>query len=118
MNFGNLHALASQVIPQQRVMLSRFKGNVTNAMGYSAPEFHAPEPIAGSLQPMAAKDVTKLGLDFRQVHATLHTSATLKLAGPGTQPDQISYGGHDYDVIGITDWATQDGWSQYVLVRK
>ena len=116
MNFGNLHAMAAQAIPQQQITLTRFKGVTTNAMGYQIAEYHDPETIAGSLQPMAAQDVTKLGLDFRQMHATLHTSTKLALSGAGTQPDKLSYGGRNYEVIGVTDWSAQDGWASYVLV--
>ena len=116
MNFGNLHAIASALIPQQQITLTRFKGVTTNAMGYQIAEYHDPETIAGSLQPMAAQDATKLGLDFRQMHATLHTSAKLSLSGAGTQPDKLAYGGRNYEVIGVTDWSAQDGWASYVLV--
>lgn len=114
--FGNLQALASAVIPQQTVLHHRFIGNVTNDMGYKVPSYDEPVEITGSLQPMTAQDVTKLGLDFRQVHATFYTSASVALAGEGTQPDRIEYGSKLYEVIGVTDLKTQDGWAQYVLV--
>jgi hypothetical protein len=116
MMFGNLQALAATVIPQQTVLHHRFAGNITNDMGYQEPSYDDPVDITGSFQPMAAQDATKLGLDFRQVHATLHTSAAIALAGQGTQPDRIEYGGKLYDAIGVTDWKSQDGWAQYVLV--
>lgn len=114
--FSNLQALASTVIPQQVVLHHRFAGNVTNDMGYKVPTYADPVEIMGSLQPMAAQDATKLGLDFRQVNATFYTSASIALAGEGTQPDRIEYGGKLYEVIGVTDLKEQDGWAQYVLV--
>lgn len=114
--FSNLQALASAVIPQQVVLHHRYAGNVTNNMGYKVPIYDDPVEITGSFQPMTAQDAAKLGLSFRQVNATLYTSAPIALAGEGTQPDRIEYGGKLYDVIGITDFKAQDGWSQYVLV--
>lgn len=114
--FGNLQALAATVIPQQTVLHHRFAGNITNDMGYQEPSYDTPVEITGSFQPMAAQDSAKLGLDFRQVHATLHTAADVALAGQGTQPDRIEYGGKLYDAIGITDWKTQDGWAHFILV--
>ena len=116
MNFGNLHALAATVIPQQAIQLERFKGNVTNAAGYTVPEYYDPETITGSIQPVEAKDTQTLGLDMRQVNKTLHTSAEIKLAGAGTQPDRILYVGRTYEPIGITDWQAEDGWAYYILV--
>ena len=114
--FGNLRELAATVIPQQTVLHHRFVGNITNDMGYQEPSYDCPIEITGSFQPMAAQDSAKLGLDFRQVHATLHTSADIALAGQGTQPDRVEYGGKLYDAIGVTDWKAQDGWAQFVLV--
>lgn len=114
--FGNLQALAATVIPQQTVLHHRFAGNTTNDMGYQVPTYDEPVEITGSFQAMAAQDAAKLGLDFRQVHATLHTSADIALAGQGTQPDRIEYGGKLYDAIGVTDWKAQDGWAEFVLV--
>lgn len=114
--FGNLQALAATAIPQQTVLHHRFAGNVTNDMGYKVPSYDEPVEIAGSFQPMAAQDAAKLGLDFRQEHATFYTSASIALAGQGTQPDRIEYGGKLYDAIGVTDWKSQDGWAQFVLV--
>ena len=114
--FENLQALASAVIPQQAVLHHRCIGNVTNDMGYNVPNYAAPVEITGSFQPMTAQDATKLGLDFRQVNATFYTSASVALAGKGTQPDRIEYGGKLYDVIGVTDFKAQDGWAQYILV--
>ena len=116
MNFGNLHAIASALIPQQQATIERFTGNVTNPMGYTVPSYAAPEPITGSVQPMAAQDAQKLGLDFRKVTATLHTSADVALAGPGTQPDRITYAGRVYEPIAVTDWAAQDGWRVVTMV--
>lgn len=114
--FGNLQALAATVIPQQTVQLRKFTGNVTNEAGYDVPSYADPVDITGSFQPMAAQDAAKLGLDFRQVHATFYTSAAIALAGQGTQPDRIEYGGKLYDAIGVTDWVSQDGWALFVLV--
>lgn len=116
MNFNNLHALAATVIPQQQLKLIKFTGNVTNDAGYDVPSYAEPVEITGSFQPMTAQDSAKLGLDFRQVHATLHTSADVALAGKGTQPDRIEYGGKLYDAIGVADWKAQDGWAEFVLV--
>jgi hypothetical protein len=114
--FSNLQALASAVIPQQVVLHHRFIGNVTNDMGYKVPTYADPIEIMGSFQPMTAQDAAKLGLSFRQVNATFYTSASITLAGEGSQPDRIEYGGKLYDVIGVTDFKVQDGWAQYVLV--
>lgn len=114
--FGNLQALAATVIPQQTVLHHRFAGNITNDMGYQEPSYDDPVKITGSFQPMEAETAAKLGLDFREVRSTFHTSAGVALAGEGTQPDRIEYGGKLYDAIGITDWKTQDGWAHFVLV--
>ena len=114
--FSNLQALASATIPQQVVLHHHFAGNVTNDMGYKVPTYDDPVAIKGSLQPMTAQDAAKLGLNFRQVNATFYTSASISLAGKGTQPDRIEYGGKLYDVIGVTDFKAQDGWAQFVLV--
>lgn len=114
--FENLQALVSSVIPQQVVLHHRYAGNVTNDMGYKVPTYADPVEITGSFQPMASQDAVKLGLNFRQVNATFYTSASISLAGKGSQPDRIEYGGKLYDVIGVTDWKAQDGWAQYILV--
>lgn len=114
--FGNLQALASTVVPQQTVLHHRFIGNVTNDMGYNVPTYDDPVEITGSFQAMTAQDAVKLGLSIRQVNATFYTSASVALAGEGTQSDRIEYGGNMYDVIGITDFKAQDGWAQYILV--
>ena len=114
--FENLQALASAVVPQQVVLHHRFIGNVINDMGYKVPTYDDPVAITGSFQAMTSQDAAKLGLSIRQVNATFYTSASIALAGQGTQPDRIEYGGKLYDVIGVTDWKAQDGWAQYVLV--
>ena len=114
--FENLQALASTAIPQQVVLHHRYIGNVTNDMGYNVPTYAIPVEITGSLQPMAAQDAAKLGLSIRQANATFYTSADITLAGEGSQPDRIEYGRKLYEVIGVTDWKTQDGWAQYILV--
>src|SRR5574344_769176 len=114
--FSNLQALASAAIPQQVVLHHRFIGNVTNDMGYKVSTYADPVEITGSFQPMSAQDAARLGLSFRQVNATLYTSAPIALTGEGAQPDRIEYSGKLYDVIGVTDFKVQDGWAQYVLV--
>lgn len=116
MNFNNLHALAATVIPQQSMSWIRFKENSENAMGVTVPVYHDPETIEGSFQPMDAHDVVKLGLSIRSEHATLHTSADVKPAKEGEQPDRIVYAGRTFEPTAIADWSAQDGWRKLVLV--
>lgn len=116
MNFNNLHALASTIIPQQSMEWVRFKENSENAMGVTVPVYYDPETIEGSLQPMDAQDVAKLGLSIRSEHATLITSADVKPAKEGEQPDRIVYEGRTFEPTAIADWSAQDGWRKLVLV--
>ena len=116
MNFNNLHALAATVIPQQSMSWIRFKENSENAMGVTVPVYYDPETITGSLQPMDAQDVAKLGLSIRSEHATLHTSADVKPAKKGEQPDRIIYAGRTFEPVAITNWSAQDGWRNLVMV--
>ena len=116
MNFNNLHALAATVIPQQSMEWVRFKENSDNAMGVTVPVYYPAETIEGSFQPMDAQDVVKLGLSIRSEHATLHTSADVKPAKEGEQPDRIIYSGRTFEPVAITNWSAQDGWRKLVLV--
>lgn len=114
----NLHAIAAGVIPQQKIMLSKFKQNTTNSLGLTVPEYGEAEEIEGSLQPMNADDASILGLVTRATNATLYTSANVELAGEGTQADKISYNGKTFEPISVEDWSGQAGWRVVQMVQK
>lgn len=117
MNFGNLHKLAASAIPQQTLELERFNERVLNDNGVWVNSYKEIEKIKGSLQPMDSRTAKEHGLDISKKYQQLWTSADIKQAGRGAAPDRISFKGKTYDVVGVTDWQAQDGWSNVTLVE-
>lgn len=117
MNFGNLHKIAASAIPQQTLELKRFDGRVLDDNGVWVNSYKSPETIKGSLQPMDSRTAKEHGLDTSKRYQQLWTSADIKQAGREVAPDRISYKGKSFDVVGVTNWQTQDGWSNVTLVE-
>jgi head-tail adaptor len=117
MNFGNLHKLAASAIPQQTLELKRFKCRVLNDEGVWINKYKSAETIKGSLQPMDSRTAKEHGLDTSKRYQQLWTNADIKQAGRDAAPDRIKYKSKSFDVVGVTDWQAQDGWSNATLVE-
>ena len=117
MNFGNLHKLAASAIPQQTLELKRFAGRVLNDDGVWVNSYSDPVATKGSLQPMDSRTAKEHGLDTSKSYQQLWTSADIRQAGRDAAPDRIKYKGKSFDVIGVTNWQAQDGWSLATLVE-
>lgn len=117
MNFGNLHRMASSVIPQQKMKWSRFKSRIQDDRGRWVNTYGFPFTITGSLQPVDMKTVKELGLDISKRYKTLHTSAPIRATEAEAAPDRVSHGGRMYEVMGLPgDWHNVDGWGSVYLV--
>lgn len=117
MNFGNLHKLAASAIPQQTLELKQYSGRVLNDDGVWVNSYSDPVAIKGSLQPMDSRTAKEHGLDTSKRYQQLWTSADIKQAERDAAPDRVKYKGKSFDVVGVTDWQAQDGWSNVTLVE-
>jgi len=102
------------LIGAQTVAWSRFTGFTTNAAGVQVPAFSAPVDVVGSFQPVTAKLIEQLGLDFTRNYATFFASENFGDVQRDKTGDRLAYGGKVFQIESKTPWHAQDGW-EYVL---
>lgn len=115
--FGNLLSQALGVIPAQILQHRKLDGTSTNSLGVIVPTFGDAGPVRGSLQAVDEEVAQRLGITERERHRLFYSSADLFFGGPGEPSDQVVEGANIFDVIGETDWRSQDGWRGYLLRR-
>lgn len=117
MSLGNLHAIASGVIPQQRLTWTAYLSRVQDARGRWVVTYSRPVQIRGSVQPVDMRTLKELGLDESRAYVQLWTAAPIQPTGRDAAPDRVTYCSRSYEVVGVTDWQRQDGWRQVYLVE-
>lgn len=115
--FGfNLLSIANSVIGFQQVQWFAFKERTENARGHFESEYFDPVTITGSWQPVGETTVQNLGLDVSKKYFNFYTSNPIENVQRGTSPDKIVFEGSTYDVVGESDWYTQNGWRGIMCV--
>src|SRR5690625_5020294 len=115
--FGNLLNIAASAIPQQTVSWERFLSRSQDDRGRWVNIYADPEPVRGSFQPLDESDAKERGFDISRSYAALYTSHDMQNVQRGEAPDRVTYNGELYDVVGETDWYTQDGWKRVYCVK-
>lgn len=114
---SNLLNMALGVIGAQGVEWRRYTGMVTTPSGVEQPTWAAPVTIAGSIQPVDAKTLQQLGLDWTQNYVTFYASAEFREIERDQSSDRISYAGRTYQIAGKTAWFHQDGWDAIICIE-
>lgn len=73
--------------------------------------------VRASMQPLERKAIVDLGLDVTKSYAYLYATTDMFDVQPDGTADRVGYAGGVWDVVGKTDWFTEDGWMRVLCVR-
>lgn len=114
---SNLLAMASTLIASQTVGYAKYEGKTKTPQGVLIPTYAARVDVEGSFQPVSVDRVQRLGLDMSVEWATFYAYGFNAPLLRGTAPDRFYRGGGVWEVYGLADWASQDGWQAVLLQR-
>ena len=111
----NLLGLALTAIGSQPVVWIPWASNATLPDGMVVSNFAPPQTITtGSVQAVPRTRYAAMGLDYTRNYVTWFTPAAVRGVERDRTPDRFIWGGRLFDVVTVTAWAAQDGWSEVV----
>ena len=113
---SNLLGAAFQLIKQDSFTYYRFASNPLNNIGMYVPTYDAPVELTGSIQAVSRQVMQDLGLDWTKRHIEVWVEQDVLDLSRDQHPDQISFNGRRFDIIGQTDWHPIDGWDRFMAV--
>jgi hypothetical protein len=112
---SNLLAQALTVIQPQTVRYYRNTGRATNAAGMDVASFAPGVDIPqGSVQAVPLRKYESLGLDFKARYVTWLVCADIVGVERDRSGDQFEWNGRRFNVVGETNWFSQDGWCRLI----
>jgi len=130
--FGNIHKLASSLIPQQNIEWRKAAtstvdqyGQVTstyaNQNAWNTARAHVQPGIVSSFggKNISEKDYKEMGLDWSRRYVTIWVSdANITSVAGAQSTDQIRIGGNRiFNVIQVADWIEYNGWKRCYCVE-
>lgn len=127
--FTDIHRLATQIIPMDKIGYAKFVENRTNNFGIVEQVFEDAVDTRAHVQPgivssfggsnIEMKDYKEMGLDWSRRYITVW------IKDKGLQPcvdkngaDEILYNGMEFTVIQVENWDRFNNWQRIYCVEK
>lgn len=117
MVFGNLLEAAHRLIPFQKLVWYKWKGQTLDTALLRVNDYEPGVELEGSIQRVSESMYERLGLDFNSEYREIHTSANIQCLTNQNSPDLLEFEGKKWKVIRVTPWYGYDGWSEILVVE-
>lgn len=126
--FKNIHKIASNLIPRQRVQFRKGSGRTISDSGIAKSSYGEWQTATVHLQPgfvssnnsknINSEIYNDMGLDFSKVKFTVWIDDTdIDALRESEVSDQFKINGRIYNVVGVADWLQFDGWKQLYIME-
>lgn len=126
--FKNIHKIASNLIPRQKVQFRKGNGRTISDSGLAKSSYGEWQSATVHLQPgfvssnnsknINSEIYSDMGLDFSKVKFTIWIDDTdIDALRDSEVSDQFKINDRIYNVVGVADWLQFDGWKQLYIME-
>lgn len=119
MRLDNILLTAMTVIPPEPIEYEKYKGNITNQIGYDVSYYAPAVKTQASIQShISEKMYQAYGLDLNKNYRLVNIPAEIIGTAEQITPDRLTFHGRRWIVIKSNNWHEYNGWCKIIVVEE